>query len=124
MRHHPLGVPGAGTGPGPHRRRAVRPWMRRVSAVVGIALLPGLLAPAATADDVDPLGRPELSTPRAQHVAPFKARPDARTAAVVRDSARADQSAAGRAVKDRSRGTSWPTAGSARLTASGGAADE
>ncbi|WP_375803515.1 RHS repeat domain-containing protein [Streptomyces sp. A012304] len=112
MRPEPPGRP-APDRTSPHRA----PWLRRVSVVVSLGLLPGLLAPAAAmADDVDPLGRPKLSAPRAQKVVPFKGKTDARTAAAMRTAARADQTAARRAVKDQARNTTWPTAGSARLT--------
>ncbi|MFG2132252.1 RHS repeat-associated core domain-containing protein [Streptomyces sp. NPDC048751] len=97
----------------PHRA----PWLRRVSMVVGLGLLPGLLAPAAAmADDVDPLGRPALSKPRAQKVQPFKGKSDPKTTAVVKAAAQADKAAAERADKDRARTTTWPSGGSARLT--------
>ncbi|GAB7108578.1 RHS repeat-associated core domain-containing protein [Streptomyces phaeofaciens JCM 4814] len=104
--------------PAPDRRPSAHaPWLRRVSTLVSLGLLPGLLAPAAAmADDLDPLGRPELSAPRAQKVVPFKARKDAGTAEAMRTAAHADRTAAARAVADQSRGTTWPKGGSARLT--------
>ncbi|WP_405960541.1 RHS repeat-associated core domain-containing protein [Streptomyces sp. NBC_00024] len=120
MRHIPPVRP-APDRSGPSRT----PWLRRVSAVVGLGMLPGLLAPSVAFAD-DPLGRPELSKPRAQKVEPFKAKTDTKTAAAMRTAARADQTAAKRAAKDRARGTTWPTDGSARLTlpASGAAKAE
>ncbi|MFD3843380.1 RHS repeat domain-containing protein [Streptomyces sp. NPDC058642] len=110
MRHQPP------VRPGPDRTGPARvPWLRRTSAVVGLAMLPGLLAPSVAFAD-DPLGRPELSKPRAQKVEPFKAEADPKTAAVMKKAASADKAAAARAVKDRARTTTWPTGGSARLT--------
>jgi RHS repeat-associated protein len=112
----------------PARAGASRsPLLRRVSLLVGFALLPGLLAPAAAiADEPDPLGKPELTAPRAAKVRPFTAKQDPKTAAAVRAAARADQSAAARARKDQARTTAWPDGGSARLTlpASGNAKAE
>ncbi|MFI9241973.1 RHS repeat-associated core domain-containing protein [Streptomyces sp. NPDC053086] len=93
------------------------PWLRRVSTIVSLSMLPGLLAPAAAiAADRDPLGRPELSAPHAQDVVPFKARNDARSAATVKSAAEADRKAAARAEKDRARKTAWPAHGTTRLT--------
>ncbi|MEU9343625.1 RHS repeat-associated core domain-containing protein [Streptomyces sp. NPDC048278] len=120
MRHQPR------VRPAPDRTGPARmPWLRRVSAVVGLGMLPGLLAPS-TAFAADPLGRPALSKPRAQKVQPFTGKPDPKTAAVVKAAAQADKRAAERAVKDRARTTTWPSSGSARLTlpASGSAKAE
>ncbi|EFF93892.1 large secreted protein [Streptomyces sp. e14] len=107
--------------PAPKRTGPSRmPWLRRVSAVVGLSMLSGLLAPAsALAADRDPLGRPKLSAPHAQKVVRFKPKNDARSAAEMKATAEADRTAAMRAVKDRSRKVTWPSHGSARLTLPG-----
>ncbi|MEU9336565.1 RHS repeat-associated core domain-containing protein [Streptomyces sp. NPDC048290] len=112
MRHRPPARPGrARTG------ASGAPWIRRVGVIVGIGLMPGLLAPAAAvANDVDPLGRPKLSAPQAVKVEPFTAQQDPRTVAAVREAAGADQSAAARARRDQAITTAWPGGGSARLT--------
>ncbi|WP_329220622.1 RHS repeat-associated core domain-containing protein [Streptomyces sp. NBC_01485] len=94
------------------------PWLRRVAALAGFALLPGLLTPAAYAvtGGTDPLGRPKLDAPRAQRVSPFTAQVNRKTAAEVQKAAAGDRTAAQRAREDQARPTTWPTAGHARLT--------
>ncbi|MEU6460829.1 RHS repeat-associated core domain-containing protein [Streptomyces sp. NPDC046976] len=102
--------------PAPDRTGPSRvPWLRRVSAIVSLSMLPGLLAPAAFAADRDPLGRPELSAPQAQKTERFRPRTDARSAAVMSAAAAADREAAERADKDRARSAHWPAHGIARL---------
>lgn len=88
---------------------------RRIAAVTGFALLPGLLSPVALAADTDPLGRPKLGAPRASKVTPFTATANKKNAAVVAKSAVADKAAARRSRTAQQRSVAWPKGGQATL---------
>lgn len=66
-----------------HGRRGRRWPLRQIAALTGLALIPGLLTAPAWADDADPLGRPGLQAPRADEVAPFRAKADRRATEIV-----------------------------------------
>ncbi|MEU6080008.1 RHS repeat-associated core domain-containing protein [Streptomyces sp. NPDC047108] len=97
---------------GTRRRRA---WQRRIAAVVGLAMVPGLLTPVAFAAEADPLGKPELRAPRATKVSPFTAQVNRKNAAAVARSAEADRTAARRARAVQRREVTWPRSGTAVL---------
>ncbi|MFF3032268.1 RHS repeat-associated core domain-containing protein [Streptomyces rubiginosohelvolus] len=100
----------------PHKPGSGR-WMRRLSLGVGLAMLPGLLSPAAfAADKPDPLGRPDLKDARAAEVSPLTARANAKAARTVSDGAEADAAAARRARADQARPVAWPERGTATLS--------
>ncbi|WP_331452547.1 RHS repeat domain-containing protein [Streptomyces sp. SS162] len=105
-------------------RRRQRWLVRQVAALSGLTLLPGLLAAPAWADDVDPLGRPQLKAPQSADVSPFKSKADKRTAETVQRAAAADKRAAERAAKDRSRSVTWPSVGTTTLKLPGKGASE
>lgn len=95
-----------------------RAWpLRQLAAVVGLALIPGLLTPVAFAADTDPLGRPDLRAPHADKVSRFTPKADKKTAAVMEKAATEGRADAARAMKDQGRTVSWPTAGTASLNA-------
>ncbi|MFE9969058.1 RHS repeat-associated core domain-containing protein [Streptomyces sp. NPDC005525] len=96
--------------------RQRRSWTRRIAAVVGLAMVPGLLTPVAFAADKDPLGKPKLSAPHSSKVTPFTAKANKKNATTVANSAKADRTAAQRARTDQTRKAAWPTSGSATLT--------
>ncbi|WP_234329526.1 MULTISPECIES: RHS repeat-associated core domain-containing protein [unclassified Streptomyces] len=110
---NPSGIPRppAGRGAGTRHR-----WSRRIAAITGLALLPGLLTPVAFAADTDPLGRPHLKPPHATKVSPFTAKVNKKAAAEVKKAEQADQAAAARARHDQQRTVTWPKAGKATLT--------
>ncbi|GHE73637.1 hypothetical protein GCM10018785_47200 [Streptomyces longispororuber] len=116
MKQLGLGLPGNG---GSARRR----WGRRIAAVTGFALLPGLLSPVVFPDSAsaatDPLGRPKLDAPRSAKVSPFTVKANDKNAAVVRKSAEADSKAADRASAHQRRTVTWPEAGTATLVLPG-----
>ncbi|WP_420031353.1 RHS repeat-associated core domain-containing protein [Streptomyces sp. cg28] len=93
-----------------------RTWTQRAAAVVGLALLPGLLTPVAFADHKDPLGKPDLPAPHAAKVSKFTAPTNTKNDKIVAKAARADAAAAKRARHDQARTVTWPTSGSATLT--------
>ncbi|MFC9227421.1 RHS repeat-associated core domain-containing protein [Streptomyces decoyicus] len=97
--------------------RTGRRWTRRIAATLSFTLLPGLISPVAFAADPDPLGRPSLAAPRATNVKRLAVKADPRTAAQMRKAAAADMAAQRRARTDQQHTTTWPTVGSARLTA-------
>ncbi|WP_106976953.1 polymorphic toxin-type HINT domain-containing protein [Streptomyces sp. NRRL S-920] len=88
---------------------------RRIAAVTGFALLPGLLSPVTFAADTDPLGRPELDAPRSSKVTPFTAKVNKKSAKAVAESAAADRAAARRARAEQRRTVTWPKSGKATL---------
>ncbi|MEU5057470.1 MULTISPECIES: RHS repeat-associated core domain-containing protein [unclassified Streptomyces] len=98
-----------------------RTWPQRVAAVLGLALLPGLLTPVAFAADKDPLGKPELPAPQATKVSKFTAKTNSKNAKIVAKSTRADAAAVKRARHDQARTVTWPTRGAATLTLPAGA---
>ncbi len=89
-----------------------------MAAVLGFAMIPGLLTPVAFAadPDPDPLGRPKLKAPRSQKVVPFTGKADEKTAGVMQRAAAAVREDAARASADQNKSVTWPTAGSATLT--------
>ncbi|MGW2343333.1 RHS repeat-associated core domain-containing protein [Streptomyces sp. NPDC001661] len=92
-------------------------WMRRLSLGVGLAMLPGLLSPAAfAADRPDPLGRPDLKDARSAEVSPLTAKANAKAAHTVSDGAKADAAAARRARGDQNGAVDWPDKGTAKLS--------
>ncbi|MGW0885527.1 RHS repeat-associated core domain-containing protein [Streptomyces sp. NPDC002671] len=93
-----------------------RTWLQRAAAVLGLALLPGLLTPVTFAADKDPLGKPKLPAPRAAKVSEFTAKANSKNDAAVAKFARADAAAAKRARHDQDRTVTWPSSGSATLT--------
>ncbi|MDX2730989.1 RHS repeat-associated core domain-containing protein [Streptomyces sp. PA03-2a] len=101
------------------RTRRGRPgraaWTRRIAALVGFTLIPGLITPVAFAAHTDPLGKPQIKL-HPDKVSPFTAKVNKRTAAVVKKSAAEGRAAIARAKKDRAKVVSWPTAGQAQLT--------
>ncbi|MGW7074694.1 RHS repeat-associated core domain-containing protein [Streptomyces sp. NPDC054866] len=105
-----FGLPWRGGTKRPSPRRA-----RRIAAVTGFALLPGLLSPVALAADTDPLGRPKLGAPRASKVTPFTAKTNTKNAAVVAKSAAADKTAARRSRTAQQRTVAWPKGGQTTL---------
>ncbi|WP_351234773.1 RHS repeat-associated core domain-containing protein [Streptomyces sp. NPDC002133] len=90
--------------------------VRRVAAVIGFSLIPGLLTPVAFAATVDPLGRPELKAPASQQVSRFTGKTDKKTAGLLKKAAEAGRADAARAKTDQRKTVSWPTAGTATLT--------
>ncbi|MCS0639222.1 polymorphic toxin-type HINT domain-containing protein [Streptomyces sp. LP05-1] len=113
---NPFSLPGdRSRGRGGHaapRRRALR---RHLAAVLGCALLPGLLTPVAFAAAAEPLGRPELDAPRAADVTPFRGELDRRAAEALRRGEAAGRADAERAAQDQDRRVTWPGPGSATL---------
>ncbi|MFJ8695407.1 polymorphic toxin-type HINT domain-containing protein [Streptomyces roseolilacinus] len=96
------------------RRR--RRWpLRQIAALTGLALIPSLLTAPAWADDVDPIGRPELQAPRADKVSPFQAKIYKRTAETVQRAAAADRRAIERAAEDRNKTVTWPSTATTTL---------
>ncbi|MFE2159919.1 RHS repeat-associated core domain-containing protein [Streptomyces lydicus] len=93
-----------------------RQWTRRIAAALSFTLLPGLIAPVAFAAAPDPLGRPSLPASRAADVRRLTVKADPHTAAQIRKAAAADTADQRRARTDQQRTTTWPTAGTARLT--------
>lgn len=94
------------------------PWLRRVAAVVGFTMVPGLLSPVAFAADVEPLGEQDLKAPRVAKVTPWTAKRDKKVAAAVEKSAAANREAAARAREDRRSTVTWPGSGKATLSLS------
>ncbi|MGW0538255.1 RHS repeat-associated core domain-containing protein [Streptomyces sp. NPDC003032] len=91
-------------------------WMRRTSLAMGLAMLPGLLTPAAFAlDKDDPLGRPSLKDARSADVSPLTKKANSKAARTVRKGEAADRAAAKRARADQRRSVNWPDKGSAKL---------
>ncbi|MFJ8827689.1 RHS repeat-associated core domain-containing protein [Streptomyces sp. NPDC102467] len=111
---HPFGPGLPRTGSLLSGRR--RTWPQRTAAVLGLALLPGLLTPVAFAANKDPLGRPDLAAPEATKVSKFTAKTNSKNDAIVERSERADVAAAKRARQDQARTVTWPSGGSATLT--------
>ncbi|MGW2492685.1 RHS repeat domain-containing protein [Streptomyces sp. NPDC001606] len=106
--------------PAPGRRGRDRTrWSRRIAATTGLALLPGMLTPLASAADTDPLGRPHLKAPHATKVSPFTAKVNKQAAAAVKKADEADRAAAARARHDQQRKTTWPKPGKASLAVPG-----
>ncbi|MFD9224143.1 polymorphic toxin-type HINT domain-containing protein [Streptomyces sp. NPDC060064] len=95
---------------------ARRGWTRRLAAIVGFAMVPGLLTPIAWAADPDPLGPSALPKFKSVKVSPFTAKVDTKTAAVVKKAAAADKEEIARAKKDRAKTVTWPSAGQSTLT--------
>ncbi|MGW0771934.1 RHS repeat-associated core domain-containing protein [Streptomyces sp. NPDC002676] len=93
-----------------------RTWSQRTAAVLGLALLPGLLTPVTFAADKDPLGKPQLPAPRAAKVSEFTAKANSKNDAAVAAFARADAAAAKRARHDQARTVTWPSGGTTTLT--------
>ncbi|WP_405808260.1 polymorphic toxin-type HINT domain-containing protein [Streptomyces sp. NBC_00210] len=99
-------------------RRARGPWIRRVAAVVGFALLPGLVTPVASAtESAVREGRPKPAEHRPDKVSPFIPKVDEKTAAVMSKTAEAGRADAARAKRDQGQTVSWPTAGAVSLNA-------
>ncbi|MFE9249626.1 RHS repeat-associated core domain-containing protein [Streptomyces sp. NPDC007088] len=107
--------------PGRTRRSRTR-TLRRVAAVVGFTLVPGLLTPVSFAADDHGLGRPKLRAEKPQHVSPFTGKSDPKTRAAMREAAAAGRDATLRAQHDRAAGVRWPGAGSATVDLTGSAA--
>jgi RHS repeat-associated protein len=95
-------------------RRTASLWTKRIAALTGFMLLPGLLAPVAFSVEIDPLGKPNI-THRPDKVTSFTAKTDPKTAALLQETAAADRAAIARAAKDQDRSVTWPTAGTATL---------
>ncbi|MGW0902841.1 RHS repeat-associated core domain-containing protein [Streptomyces sp. NPDC002853] len=106
-----FGLPRTGGSKRPSRIRA-----RRIAALTGFALLPGLLSPVAFAADTDPLGRPKLGAPRASKVTPFTAETNKKNASAVAKSAAADETAARRSRNAQERTVTWPKGGQSTLS--------
>ncbi|MGW4157759.1 hypothetical protein ACWEDF_31900, partial [Micromonospora chersina] len=99
-------------------RRTVRngpAWVRRIATATAITLLPGLLTSVTFAADSDPLGASRPKEPRPAEVTPWTVKTDEKNAAIVAQSAAADQAAAKRARAAQRIGVTWPTSGSATL---------
>ncbi|WP_086025944.1 RHS repeat-associated core domain-containing protein [Streptomyces viridochromogenes] len=104
-----------------HGRRTVPgspAWIRRIAAATALALVPGLLTPVAFAADSDPLGEPNLKAPRAAKVSPWTVKANKKNAAIVAESAAADQAAVKRARAAQKQDVTWPTGGTATLSLS------
>ncbi|MET9424674.1 RHS repeat-associated core domain-containing protein [Streptomyces sp. NPDC006540] len=95
--------------------RPAKTWPKRIAALTGFTLLPGLLAPVVFAADLDPLGKPKI-THRPDKVTSFVAKTDPETAALLKKTEAADRTAMDRATKHQNRTVTWPTAGTATLT--------
>ncbi|MDX2647930.1 RHS repeat-associated core domain-containing protein [Streptomyces sp. PA03-1a] len=93
-----------------------RQWGNRLAAVVGFAMLPGLLTPIAFASVSKPLGRPELSAPSTVKVTPFTAEAKTKAAARRAKDEKALNADHRRAQDDQARTVTWPKAGTAQLT--------
>ncbi|MFI2349362.1 polymorphic toxin-type HINT domain-containing protein [Streptomyces sp. NPDC019443] len=96
-----------------------RAWLlRQVAAVVGFALIPGLLTPVAFAADADPLGRPDLKAPRADKVSRFTPQENKKAAAAMEKAAAAGRADSARAKREQAdRNVTWPKAGTATINA-------
>ncbi|MFD3514197.1 polymorphic toxin-type HINT domain-containing protein [Streptomyces sp. NPDC058657] len=92
---------------------------RRVAALTGFALLPGLLAPVAFAAEADPLGIPGVGKYAANKVSPFTAQANRSAAKAVEKAENADRTAAARAENNRAQKPAWPTAGTSTLKLAG-----
>ncbi|MFE7131752.1 polymorphic toxin-type HINT domain-containing protein [Streptomyces sp. NPDC057638] len=95
---------------------------RRLAALVGYSLIPGLLtpvvfaAPIAMADGAGPLGRPKVAAPESIDVKPFQEHADKAHAKVFRESAEAKRKEMARAWEHQARTVTWPTAGTATVS--------
>ncbi|WTP14332.1 polymorphic toxin-type HINT domain-containing protein [Streptomyces sp. NBC_00191] len=81
-----------------------------------LSLIPGLLAPAAFAADVEPLGKPKLKAPESVKVSPFTAKVNKKTAAIKAATAASKRADIARAKADQNRKVTWPKPGTATLT--------
>ncbi|WP_308409671.1 hypothetical protein [Streptomyces sp. A3M-1-3] len=86
-----------------------------MAALLGLAMLPGLLTPIAVAAEADPLGKPKLKAPQANKVSPFTAKVNKKAAAEVAKGQRAVEADARRARADQARTVTWPMAGAATV---------
>ena len=105
-------------GSGRPTRRSRHAWIRRIASATALALVPGLLTPVAFAADSDPLGEPHLKAPRAAKVSPWTVKTNKKNAAIVAESAAADEAAAKRARAVQQRQVTWPSGGAATLSLS------
>ncbi|MDG9700911.1 RHS repeat-associated core domain-containing protein [Streptomyces sp. DH37] len=96
--------------------QAKRSWVRRIAAVAGFAMVPGLLSPVAFADAPKPLGAPDLNPPRASKVVPLTSKVDKETARIMAESEAATLDAAKRARTDQQRPVTWPHSSQETLT--------
>ncbi|MFJ8076993.1 RHS repeat domain-containing protein [Streptomyces sp. NPDC096176] len=103
----------------PAARRPASSWTKRIAALTGFTLLPGLLAPVVFAAEADPLGKPKI-THRPDKVTSFTAKTDPKTAALLKKADATDRAAADRAAKDQTRTITWPAAGTATVTRTDG----
>ncbi|MFP1629863.1 RHS repeat-associated core domain-containing protein [Streptomyces sp. 5K101] len=93
--------------------------MRRIAALTGFALVPGLLAPVAFTAAADPLGGRKIEH-RPDKVTAFSSTTDRKTAALLKKADAVDRAAINRAAKDQARTVTWPTTGTATLTLTSG----
>ncbi|MFG3065272.1 RHS repeat-associated core domain-containing protein [Streptomyces sp. NPDC048231] len=98
------------------RTRNTRRWTGRIAAVVGFALLPGLIAAPGFTASPTPLGRPKLSAPRVDKVTPFTPRLDKKASQQVAQGDKAARADAARARAEQNRTVTWPKTGTASLT--------
>ncbi|MFE0040333.1 RHS repeat-associated core domain-containing protein [Streptomyces sp. NPDC059015] len=101
-----------------YRRSRGRTAARRIAAIVGFSLLPGLLAPTtfAAESEPEPLGLSQPKAPRADKVVPLKGKTDKKRAAAMRKGMENGRRDAARARADQGREVTWPKAGSATIT--------
>ncbi|MFI1017802.1 polymorphic toxin-type HINT domain-containing protein [Streptomyces sp. NPDC020965] len=98
---------------------------RRLAALIGYSLIPGLLtpvvfaAPIAAADAADPLGRLKRAAPESVDVKPFTERPTKETkehARIFREVAEVKRKEIARAREHQARKVTWPAGGTATVT--------
>ncbi|MET9622766.1 polymorphic toxin-type HINT domain-containing protein [Streptomyces sp. NPDC006464] len=92
-----------------------RAWARRVAAITGFSLIPGLLTPIAVAESADPLGRTAPAAHRADKVSALTDKVNKKTAAQMRTAAAQTREAVSRAKTDQAKKPVWPTTGKATL---------
>lgn len=89
--------------------------MRRTAAVLGFAMMPGLVTPAAFAAGPDPLGPPGMPKFKSAKVSPFTPKVDKKIDAVMKKAAAADKAEIARAKKHQAKTITWPKPGQSTL---------
>ncbi|MFC7219666.1 polymorphic toxin-type HINT domain-containing protein [Streptomyces polyrhachis] len=89
-------------------------FAKRLAGALGLAMLPGLLAPSV-ASGAEALGRPDLKTPPSAKLSPFAAQANAKAAAEAAKGQKALREDAARARAHQERSVTWPSAGTTTL---------
>ena len=98
-------------------KRGRRRWpVRSLGTIAALTLIPGLIAPVAFADEVDPLGALKLKAPTSADVSPFTAKVNKKAAAVTAKAEADKRVDTARAKTDQNKAVTWPKPGSATLT--------